>query len=66
VAAQQKPDYDQRLLEVGDEALWIWSHALIASTLGLKELDADFEFIPGNLLAGEHKHPDFLRAGNAT
>jgi hypothetical protein len=22
------------LLEVGDEALWIWSHALIASTLG--------------------------------
>jgi len=34
VAAQQKPDYDQRLLEVGDEALWIWSHALIAGTLG--------------------------------
>ena len=22
------------LLEVGDEALWIWSHAFIASTLG--------------------------------
>jgi hypothetical protein len=30
VAAQHKPDYDQRLLEVGDEALWIWSHALTA------------------------------------
>jgi Glutathione S-transferase, N-terminal domain len=28
---------------------------------GLKELDADFEFVPVNLLAGEHKHPDFLR-----
>jgi hypothetical protein len=42
------------LLEVGDEALWIWSHALIASTLGAQELDADFEFIPVNLLAGEH------------
>jgi glutathione S-transferase len=28
---------------------------------GLKELDTDFEFIPVNLLAGEHKHPDFLR-----
>jgi glutathione S-transferase len=27
---------------------------------GLKELDADFEFVPVNLLAGEHKHPDFL------
>jgi hypothetical protein len=24
VAVQQKPDYDQRLLGVGDEALWIW------------------------------------------
>jgi len=33
------------LLEVGDEALWIWSHALRA-LWGLKELDADFEFIP--------------------
>ncbi len=53
------------LLEVGDEALWIWSHALIASTLGLKEFDADFEFIPVNLLAGEHKHPDFLRLNPA-
>jgi glutathione S-transferase len=28
---------------------------------GLKELDADFEFVPVNLLAGEHKRPDFLR-----
>ncbi|HWX27488.1 MAG TPA: hypothetical protein VNZ53_08640 [Steroidobacteraceae bacterium] len=28
---------------------------------GLKELDADFEFIPVDLLAGEHKRPDFLR-----
>ena len=32
---------------------------------GLKELDADFEFIPVNLLAGEHKHPDFLRLNPA-
>jgi glutathione S-transferase len=29
---------------------------------GLKELDADFEFIPVNLLAGEHKHPLAARA----
>jgi Glutathione S-transferase, N-terminal domain len=28
---------------------------------GLKELDADFEFVPVNLLAGEHKRPEFLR-----
>ena len=27
---------------------------------GLKELDAEFEFIPVNLLAGEHKRPEFL------
>ena len=27
---------------------------------GLKELDADFEFVPVNLLAGEQQHPDFL------
>ncbi|RFB81402.1 glutathione S-transferase family protein [Methylovirgula sp. 4M-Z18] len=27
---------------------------------GLKELDLDFEFIPVNLLKGEHKLPDFL------
>ena len=33
------------LLKVGDEALWIWSPALRA-LWGLKELDADFEFIP--------------------
>ena len=32
---------------------------------GLKELAADFEFIPVNLLAGEHKHPDFLRLNPA-
>lgn len=32
---------------------------------GLKELDADFEFIPVNLLTGEHKHPDFLRLNPA-
>jgi len=32
---------------------------------GLKELDADFEFVPINLLAGEHKRPDFLRLNPA-
>jgi glutathione S-transferase len=32
---------------------------------GLRELDADFEFIAVNLLAGEHKHPDFLRLNPA-
>jgi len=32
---------------------------------GLRELDADFEFIPVNLLTGEHKHPDFLRLNPA-
>ncbi len=32
---------------------------------GLKELDADFEYISVNLLAGEHKHPDFLRLNPA-
>ena len=32
---------------------------------GLKELDADFEFIPVDLLAGEHKRPDFLRLNPA-
>jgi glutathione S-transferase len=32
---------------------------------GLKELDADFEFVPVNLAAGEHKHPDFLRLNPA-
>ncbi|MBI3198292.1 MAG: glutathione S-transferase family protein [Rhodospirillales bacterium] len=26
---------------------------------GLKELDADFEFVPVNILAGEHQRPDF-------
>lgn len=32
---------------------------------GLKELDADFEFVPVNLRAGAHKHPDFLRLNPA-
>lgn len=32
---------------------------------GLKELDADFEFVSVNLLAGEHKRPDFLRLNPA-
>jgi glutathione S-transferase len=32
---------------------------------GLKELDADFEFIPVDLLAGERKRPDFLRLNPA-
>ena len=31
----------------------------------LNELDAEFEFIPVNLLAGEHKHPNFLRLNPA-
>jgi glutathione S-transferase len=32
---------------------------------GLKELDADFEFVPVNLLAGEHRRPEFLRLNPA-
>jgi hypothetical protein len=36
------------LLEVADEALWIWSHALIASTLGGSRSST-------RMLAGEHK-----------
>lgn len=32
---------------------------------GLRELGADFEFVPVNLLAGEHRHPDFLRLNPA-
>ncbi|MBY4721914.1 MULTISPECIES: glutathione S-transferase family protein [Burkholderia] len=32
---------------------------------GLKELDADFEFISVNLLRGEHKRPEFLRLNPA-
>ena len=32
---------------------------------GLKELDADFEFVSVNLLAGEHKRPEFLRVNPA-
>ncbi|MBR8313008.1 glutathione S-transferase family protein [Burkholderia dolosa] len=32
---------------------------------GLKELDADFEFVSVNLLAGEHKLPEFLRLNPA-
>ena len=32
---------------------------------GLKELDADFEFVPVNLAARENRHPDFLRLNPA-
>ncbi len=32
---------------------------------GLKELGADFEFVPVNLLAGEHRRPEFLRLNPA-
>jgi glutathione S-transferase len=32
---------------------------------GLRELGADFEFIPVNLAGGEHKSPDFLRVNPA-
>ncbi|MEM5448464.1 MULTISPECIES: glutathione S-transferase family protein [Paraburkholderia] len=32
---------------------------------GLKEVDADFEFISVNLLAGEHKRPEYLRINPA-
>jgi glutathione S-transferase len=32
---------------------------------GLKELDADFEFAPVNIIAGEQRHPDFLRLNPA-
>src|SRR5262249_50810969 len=32
---------------------------------GLKELDAEFEFVPINLLAGAHRRPDFLRLNPA-
>ncbi|OVZ57120.1 glutathione S-transferase [Pigmentiphaga sp. NML080357] len=31
----------------------------------LQELDAEFEFVPVNLMAGEHRHPDFLRLNPA-
>lgn len=31
----------------------------------LRELDADFEFIPVNLLVGEHRRPEFLRINPA-
>jgi glutathione S-transferase len=31
----------------------------------LRELDAEFEFVPVNLLAGEHRRPDFLRLNPA-
>src|SRR5262249_54763410 len=31
----------------------------------LKELDADFEFVPVKLQAGEHKRPEFLRLNPA-
>jgi glutathione S-transferase len=32
---------------------------------GLKELDADFEFVSVNVAAGEQRHPDFLRLNPA-
>ncbi|MGV2288100.1 glutathione S-transferase family protein [Trinickia sp. YCB016] len=32
---------------------------------GLKEVDADFEFVSVNLLEGEHKRPEFLRLNPA-
>ncbi|CAB3748666.1 glutathione S-transferase [Burkholderia sp. MSh2] len=32
---------------------------------GLKELDAEFEFVPVNLLRGEHRRPEFLRLNPA-
>lgn len=31
----------------------------------LLELDADFEFVPVNMMAGENRHPDFLRLNPA-
>ncbi|MBB4184394.1 glutathione S-transferase [Sinorhizobium terangae] len=31
----------------------------------LQELDAEFEFVPVNILAGETRHPDFLRLNPA-
>lgn len=31
----------------------------------LRELDAEFEFVPVNILAGEARHPDFLRLNPA-
>ncbi len=31
----------------------------------LQELDAEFEFVPVNLLAGENHRPDFLRLNPA-
>jgi glutathione S-transferase len=31
----------------------------------LRELDAEFEFVPVNLLAGEHRRPEFLRMNPA-
>jgi glutathione S-transferase len=38
-----------------------WLRALWA----LRELDAEFEFVPVNLLAGEHRRPEFLRLNPA-
>jgi glutathione S-transferase len=32
---------------------------------GLRELDAEFEFVPVDLVAGEHRKPDFLRLNPA-
>ena len=37
----------------------------IRALWGLRELDADFEFVPVDLRAGEHRRPDFLRLNPA-
>jgi hypothetical protein len=40
------------LLEVGNEALWIWSHTLIASTLGAQGARRGLRIYPDGGLAG--------------
>jgi len=37
----------------------------IRALWGLLELGVEFEFVPVNLRAGEHRHPDFLRLNPA-
>jgi len=37
----------------------------IRALWGLRELDAEFEFVPVNLMAGEHRRPEFLRLNPA-
>jgi len=52
----------------GDNAMKLYGFAGTRSQRalwGLKELDADFEFVSVNLLAGEHKRPEFLRLNPA-